>query len=419
MARQGRTRQTRVARPSTQVGVDAPVSAGQVAELAAQVNPMTLLQGLVQMVSQGQTPQTQTPTRARRGVQQPAQPQTNMNTNSNQAGQFAQSAPQDPRSIAAQIAGKVGEQAIKKKYEEGLQTGQITPEQLLTLANGQQGVRDTGAIPKSGRDVSITPVSQPQQQPQQQAQGILAQLFGGLTGGRGIRLGSSADYVNLAQEQLLKQQAENLRFAREEGLTAAEKEQNQATLTKEVLKETQKQLNEGFLEPNQIFTKFEKASEPFINIRDSFSKIRNAFTNLQTGELDFINSNPVADLDLLFNTAKTLDPGGRVTDSDVAIQEATAGKYGDKIQKIVRKFQKRGGSFLPEERRLFFNAAMKRFQAQEKEQAKTTKQFEALARRNNINPANIIRDVGLASNEIQEFSQEELIAEARRRGLNI
>jgi len=194
--------------------------------------------------------------------------------------------------------------------------------------------------------------------------------------------------------------AQDRRNEAQAGLSLAKREEielkGSIALANEQFKQAAKLSQEGRLKPGELFSKFEKASEPFIQVKDGFARIDAAFPADETGVRDFTNPNPVADLDLLFGTAKTLDPGGRVTDSDVAIQLAVTGRFGDKIKKIVRSMQKRGGVFLPEEREFMFNQAIRRFKASENQQRKTTQQFTRLARQNKINPQNVIRDVGLA-----------------------
>lgn len=147
------------------------------------------------------------------------------------------------------------------------------------------------------------------------------------------------------------------------------------------------------LKPSDIFSKFEADSKDFISIRDSFDRMTSSLTNPQ-GELDFENI-PVADLDLLFSTAKTLDPSGRVTDSDIAIQQSITGAFGDDLRRIGQKL-KRKGVLIPEERKMLYEAAKKRFLSAERQQQKSTNEFVALAEINNIDPSMVIRDIGLA-----------------------
>jgi hypothetical protein len=181
-------------------------------------------------------------------------------------------------------------------------------------------------------------------------------------------------------------------------MTAEEIEKSGFDFQKEMYKQAVELSKEGNLKPNDLFTKYESASQPFIEIRDSFSRMKESITN-NDGELDFSGFNPAGDLDLLFGTAKTLDPGGRVTDSDVAIQTLSTGKYGDKLRKIAQRFSRKG-NLAPGEREALYNAALKRFNSAELQQKKTTEQFSGLAKKNGLNPSNILRDVGIADGSV-------------------
>lgn len=173
------------------------------------------------------------------------------------------------------------------------------------------------------------------------------------------------------------------------------RESDMLSLVSTELENVRKDEKAGRLKPNEIFTKFTQLSQPFTEVRDGFSRISAAMTNVNTGNLDFSGNNPAGDLDLLFGTAKTLDPSGRVTDSDIAIQTMATGKYGDKFQKIAQKFNRKG--FLaPEERKALYKAAQTRFKAAERQQVKTNQTFRDLAVKNNINPENVTLDLGLA-----------------------
>lgn len=230
---QGRTRQRTRQQgfgPSTQAGVDAPLSVGQIAD-AATVNPIQLLQGLVSLISQGQIPQAQTPTRARRGVQQP-QIESRLDQPQSQSGSFAQSQPQDPRSIGADIVRKVAEKRIKETATQALDSG-IAPEKLLDAAMG------------SRQPIEQKPQMQPQQQiqPQQQQLNPVANLLRNILTLGGAVQAPGAD-VRSAQADLLRQQSEQIRFAREEGLTAAEQQNLISGFEKEQFKLIQSRAND-------------------------------------------------------------------------------------------------------------------------------------------------------------------------------
>lgn len=150
----------------------------------------------------------------------------------------------------------------------------------------------------------------------------------------------------------------------------------------------------GRLPAETLFKQYEEKSKPFEDVRDGFGRIVGVFQNPDTGEFDFSGTNPGGDLDLLFGTAKTLDPGGKVTDSDIAIQTMVTGAYGDGLKRIAQRFQRKG-TLTPDERVILFNTALKRFKAAENQQRKTIDEFGRLASASGFDAKNLFRDVGL------------------------
>jgi len=279
---------------------------------------------------------------------------------------------------------------VKEQTSQAAQAG-MTPTQIRE--KGMEIARSGSALNSQTLQQAGIPQAQPQGigQPMAQQQTFQPALLGRLLGLTDPSLKEQAGRIALQEQKLSGQ----------EPLQAGEREkieiQGMADLQKSMLTELLKSEKEGTLKPNEIFSQFEKASQSFVEMRDGWARIESAFPNQ-----DFKNVNPASDLDLLFGTAKTLDPSGRVTDSDIAIQQAATGAYGDQIKKAAMRLQRKG-YLLPEERKILYSAAQKRFQATEKQQAKTTEEFSRLAIRNRLDPKNVIRDVGF-NQESQQSS---------------
>ncbi len=166
-------------------------------------------------------------------------------------------------------------------------------------------------------------------------------------------------------------------------------------IRKEALKSTIEAEKAGNLKPEHLLNSYEKLAKPWREVQGSFGRLKSSMVNPATGELDFSGWNPAGDLDLLFGTAKTLDPGGRVTDSDVAIQTLMTGKFGDKLAKIAQKMR-RGGSLAPGERKALYKAAEIRYKSDKNIMNKSVKELERKAIRNKIDPQKVISQEGFA-----------------------
>jgi hypothetical protein len=259
------------------------------------------------------------------------------------------------------------------------------------MMNQKQGAGQTGTA-----QPSPTGTAQPTTQQPTQGADILKQLMGGASGGLKGALGGFAEgFAWGVNPEMMKSKA-----SLKEELNKADKE--------------------GMLKPEHLLSSFEKLAKPWRDVQGSFGRLQSAMTNPQTNKLDFSGFNPAGDLDLLFGTAKTLDPGGRVTDSDVAIQTLMTGKYGDNIAKIAQKF-KRKGSLAPGEREALYKAAKTRFSSDKKIMEGSIKELERKAVLNNIDPRRIISyegfDSGISNIEQQDNRIKEAMSEAKKRGL--
>ena len=154
--------------------------------------------------------------------------------------------------------------------------------------------------------------------------------------------GDSTSLLNLAQ----KRSEQNAPISRSD----REKIELQGgiDLAKESFKQAAELSKEGRLKPNDLFTKFENAIQPFSTVRE--------------GE---------------FATAQN-SAGVPERIRNLANQVVSGKRLGD------------------DQRKDFVTRATKLFKNAELQAKKTTSQFAGLAQRNQIDPKNIIRDVGLA-----------------------
>jgi hypothetical protein len=145
--------------------------------------------------------------------------------------------------------------------------------------------------------------------------------------------------------------------------------------------ELQKQ---GRLQADQLMTKFEQASQPFITQRDAYGRIQASVSD----------PSPAGDLSLIFNYLKVLDPGSTVREGEYA-NVKNAGGIPDKIRNMYNRVMS-GEALNQNQRNDFVNRANKLFKSAEAQQKKTTEEFSRLGKRNGIDPKVFIRDTGLA-----------------------
>jgi len=265
-----------------------------------------------------------------------------------------------------------------------------------TQAMSQPGVpQEQPATPTTPQ---ATPAAAPQGMPGFDIGKLLASVGAGLNTYGG---GESATLLNLMnsreqQAALAPERAVDLQLKQQE--LEGKKPMQIGDYQKELLKQASDMQKEGRLKPSELLTKYEEATKPWTEISSAYDSMTTVLTNPKTGKLDFSGFNPAADLDLLYRTAKTLDPSGRVTDSDIAIQQATTGAFGDRFRRIGQKL-KRGGILTEDERKFMFQAATQRFKSAEKQQGIVENGFKKLAKENEIQAERFMRPSGLAQNQ--------------------
>jgi hypothetical protein len=123
---------------------------------------------------------------------------------------------------------------------------------------------------------------------------------------------------------------------------------------------------------------YQHLAAPYITVRDAYNRVQAA------------GSDPSAagDMALLYAYVKILDPTSAVRESEFATA-AQAGSFGDRIKALVGKAQT-GQRMSPEMRADFVGRARKLYAAQETTQRALDKQYEGIAKRAGVDPAQIL-----------------------------
>lgn len=141
---------------------------------------------------------------------------------------------------------------------------------------------------------------------------------------------------------------------------------------------------QGVLSAKDLFSGFTKESEQFVKVRDAHGRVEAAGKD----------PSAAGDLALIFNYMKVLDPGSTVREGEFANAEnsgaawQTVGRLYNKLLSGKRLTAKQRNDFIDRSRRLF--------KAQERQQSKAVNEYKTLAKRNGIDPATFMIDVGLA-----------------------
>lgn len=132
-----------------------------------------------------------------------------------------------------------------------------------------------------------------------------------------------------------------------------------------------------------------------------FQKVRDAYTRVK-GSTE--NPSPAGDLSLIFNYMKMLDPGSVVRESEFATA-ASAGSYGERIKAAVQKVAS-GERLSPKMRADFLSKSgtlMKGIEAQHK---KREKSYREIAKRNKLDPQEVVIDLTVPVEEQQAGEQD-------------
>ena len=138
-------------------------------------------------------------------------------------------------------------------------------------------------------------------------------------------------------------------------------------------------------------------------------EIREAYNRVQAAAED---PSAAGDLALIFNFMKMQDPGSVVREGEFATAQNAAG-VPDRIRNLYNKAIT-GQRLNPEQRKDFVGQSQKQFKAQSLSQQRIDKAFKNTARRNQVDPENIVLDFsGLEAQ--QQISMPQEISEEQKR----
>ncbi len=136
-----------------------------------------------------------------------------------------------------------------------------------------------------------------------------------------------------------------------------------------------------------IRKEFSAHAKPYFEVRDAYTRIQQSAAN----------PSPAGDLALIFNYMKMLDPGSVVREGEFATAQNAAG-----IPERVRNMWNRalsGERLGDDQRKDFVGQAGGLFERQQRQYAAVQSQYEGLAKRKGIDPANVIFDYGIPKDE--------------------
>jgi len=139
----------------------------------------------------------------------------------------------------------------------------------------------------------------------------------------------------------------------------------------------------SFLTANDIFTKFEAASQPFIVQRDAYSRIKEAGNE----------PSAAGDLALIYGYMKILDPGSTVREGEFATAQ-NSGSIPQRIQALYNKVAT-GKRLETGQRNDFLNRSERIYKSAEAQFGGTRKRFTKLAIANKLDPEAVTANISL------------------------
>ncbi len=132
-----------------------------------------------------------------------------------------------------------------------------------------------------------------------------------------------------------------------------------------------------------LLGKFLGQAQPFIQVRDAYSRIKSAAKK----------PSAAADLSLIFNYMKMLDPGSTVREGEFANAQNAGGAW-DKVGAMYNKIA--SGERLTEPQRAdFLDQSNGLYAVQKANHTKLRKSFQDIATRSTLNPDNVAPDLSL------------------------
>lgn len=120
---------------------------------------------------------------------------------------------------------------------------------------------------------------------------------------------------------------------------------------------------------------------------------KNANSAFRTLDKLLQQSTGAGDVAAIFNFMKTLDPGGRVTESEVTLTENAPG-WLQKIANTVNKYRD-GTLFKDKARQEIRQAALEGMQSNQEAATRAAGEFQKIAKSKNLDPNLVVRDIGI------------------------
>ena len=138
----------------------------------------------------------------------------------------------------------------------------------------------------------------------------------------------------------------------------------------------------AFANANQLRDEFNRQATPFITVRDAYRRMVSAYDSAKTDE------SGAADIALLFGYMKTLDPGSTVREGEFATAQNSGGVPGWVISHYNKALN--GQLLSGPMRENIKKTADSLYQKAESAHRNTEEQYRSLAKRNKIDPENVI-----------------------------
>ena len=145
--------------------------------------------------------------------------------------------------------------------------------------------------------------------------------------------------------------------------------------------------NQANARSDRIFTQTAKLRDEFRNLSKDYIDVRDAYGRIQESAK---NPSAAGDLALIFNYMKMLDPGSTVREGEFATAQNSAG-IPDRVRAMYNK-SIAGERLAPGTRNDFTSRAGSLYKRQLASHKKSTAQYNALAKRYNIDPQNVTTD---------------------------
>lgn len=194
--------------------------------------------------------------------------------------------------------------------------------------------------------------------------------------GLGKRIGKSPEtYAKTLDAMLTMPGSEEAAAA--EGRAAAAKNKALTEGGVSLLKPDQKVAVE-----NSLRDDYTKQSAPFVETQDAYRRIQSIQPDAKTG---------AGDIALLYSYMKMLDPRSTVREGEIATAQNAAGVTGT-VANLYNSVLK-GQMLTPDLRKSFRDQAKAQFETQQKQHKHRTKSYEDIAKRQGVDPRNVIIDL--------------------------